>query len=111
MIESVLFFVGLIPALFILFAIGIQYQNTKLPKPLIYILMVVAMIGAIVDIIANYTTFTLIFMEAPRKGEFTFSERLYRLQNNTDWRGFLARPICVILNKIAPVIHIKPNPN
>lgn len=89
--------------LLICYAIGIQYQRGGWCKPLGLLLIP----GFLLDLVLNYTTLAVLTWDRPRKGEFTFSKRLYRLQSNTDWRGNVARPICLILNKIAPKVHIK----
>lgn len=89
--------------LLFLYSVGIQYQRGGLFKPLGVLLIP----GFLLDLALNYTTLAALTWDWPRAGEFTFSKRLYRLQSNADWRGAVARPICLVLNKIAPKTHIR----
>jgi hypothetical protein len=62
----------------------------------------------IIDVILNFTELAILTLDIPKKGEWTFSKRLTRLQYNTDWRGDFARYLSGCLNQIAPSgIHIK----
>ena len=68
-----------------------------------------AVIAAVVDVIANYTELALYTMDFPRKGELTFSQRLYRLQGIPDWRGAVANKVIPILNYFDPSgVHVQP---
>lgn len=67
-----------------------------------------AIAAFVVDVLANYTELALLMWDFPRSGEYTFSNRLYRLQSNKDWRGTPARYISRVLNAIAPSgVHIQ----
>ena len=50
-----------------------------------------ACIVFLIDILANYTELALLTWDWPRKGEYTFSTRLARLQFDTGWRGRIAK--------------------
>jgi hypothetical protein len=71
--------------LLILYPVVIQYER----KGWWYLLAPLAIIAYVVDVIANYTELSLIY-GWPRKGEFTLSNRLWRLSNIPGWRGDLA---------------------
>ena len=91
--------------LWLLYPLAIQYQRGGVWL----ILAPVAIIAFIVDVLANYTELVLLFGDTPRRGEYTFSNRLFRLQTGTGWRGDLARYIVRVLNAIAPSgLHIRP---
>lgn len=91
--------------LWLLYTPAIQYQRGGF-----WLLFAPFAIAAfLVDVLANYTELALLMWDFPRPGEYTFSNRLYRLQSNQDWRGVPARYIVRVLNAIAPSgIHIKP---
>ena len=88
----------------LLFPIAIQYErggwwNVVLPVTLLTIF---------VDVVANWTELSLLLLEWPKAHEYTFSDRLERLVFDGGWRGELARPIAMTLNRIAPShSHIK----
>lgn len=82
----------------LIYPITIQYERGGIFK-IFYIAVIPALL---IDVLANYTELSLVFWELPRKGEWTFSTRLIRLQYRTDWRGNFARPIARVLNYIAP---------
>lgn len=87
-----------------LYFLGIQYERGGLWR----IMAVFAVVGLVIDVILNYTELALLTLDFPRKGEYTFSTRLQRLQYNTDWRGDIARPIASLLDALAPSgQHIK----
>lgn len=87
----------------LLFPFAIQYERGGWWR----VLAPITLLTVIVDVAANYTELALLTWDHPRPGEHTFSQRLYRLQFNTDWRGSLARPIVDALNYFAPIQHIK----
>ena len=91
--------------LWLLYTPAIQYQRGGLW----HILAPFAILAFVVDVLANYTELALLTWDFPRSGEYTFSNRLYRLQGNEDWRGKPARYIVRVLNAIAPSgLHISP---
>jgi hypothetical protein len=84
--------------LIVFYCVGIQYERGGLW----YICLPIALIGLVVDVIANYTELALITLDFPKFGEWTFSKRLSRLQYNEGWRGNFARYLAKCLNTIAP---------
>ena len=81
-----------------LYSLGIQYERGGMWL----LFSVFGVVGLVLDILLNYTELSILTLDFPKKGEFTFSKRLSRLQYNTDWRGTLARYIAKGLNSIAP---------
>jgi len=72
------------------------------------IFWVFGLVALPVDIILNFTELALVTLDFPKRSEWTFSTRLFRLQYNTDWRGDMARYFVKVLNAIAPSgLHIK----
>lgn len=43
------------------------------------------------DVALNFTVFALVTLDFPRRGEWTFSQRLNRLAQDTGWRGGISR--------------------
>ena len=82
----------------ILYPIAIQYER----KGWWYIVLPITLFALIIDVIANHTELVLLTWDYPRKGERTFSDRLLRLQHNTDWRGGIARVVVAYCNYWAP---------
>ena len=95
----------------VLYAIGIQYQRESLPQWLRDVCLGVASLALVLDVLLNWTLFSLYLWELPRwkdgeiKPEYTFSDRLERLVLTNGWRGAVARPIALMLNWIAPPGH------
>ena len=95
----------------VLYAVGIQYQRESLPQWLRDVCSGVAVFGLVLDVLLNWTLFSLYLWELPRWGkgqpkpEYTFSDRLERLWSDATWRGKVARPIALLLNWIAPRKH------
>lgn len=88
--------------LWVLYPIAIQYERGGWW----YLVAPITFIAWVVDVIANCTELSLLFLEFPR--EPTFSQRLSRLVRSTGWRSDLARRIAPVLNQIAPSgSHIK----
>ncbi len=54
------------------------------------------------SLVVNFTWFTLLLWELPRKGEATTSQRCERLVHRADWRGALARGIARYTNYFDP---------
>lgn len=61
----------------------------------------------ILDIIANHTELALLTWDWPRPGEYTFSQRLARLQHDKD-RKFWTEPLIAYLDYFDPTgKHVK----
>ena len=56
----------------------------------------------VLDVVCNYTDLALITGDFPRNGEYTFSQRLVRLQIGTRWQRFVARVTIPYLNFFDP---------
>lgn len=84
--------------LWIFYPIAVQYARGGWWR-LCYI---VALPTLIIDVVANYTELALLTLDFPKRGEWTFSKRLSRLQHNDGWRGEFACYIVPILDKISP---------
>lgn len=115
-----MFFVGLPMALFFAYAIGVQYERERWPGwlPLLrgrrfpvllrVICAIVAAVGLLIDVLANWSVLALYLWEWPRRipwvpnTEWTFSTRLERLVLERGWRARIAWPIAHTLNWIAP---------
>ena len=54
-------------------------------------------IALILDVLLNFTVFAVLTWDFPRKGEWTFSQRLARLVRDTGWRGKLSNWIAASL--------------
>lgn len=81
-----------------LYFISIQHERGGL-----WLLLIpIALFSLVIDVILNYTELSVLTCDFPKKGEWTFSKRLSRLQHNTDWRGDFARYLANCLNQIAP---------
>lgn len=59
-------------------------------------------LAALVDVVLNYSEWTLMFWEKPGKGQYTVTKRLSALKPNQTWKGSVARYVCPILDQIAP---------
>ena len=84
--------------LFLLFPLAVQYERGGWFR----IVAPITFIALLIDVLANYTELALLTWDFPRRGEYTFSNRLRRLQYNNDWRGVLARPVVRFLIWIMP---------
>ncbi len=95
-----------IPLLWVLYAVGIQYQRGGWWR----VFLLAALPALILNVVLNYSLLALLLWDWPRRGEWTFSTRLRRLQHNTDWRGVVAYYIKLhLLDPFDPDgIHIKP---
>lgn len=83
----------LIVAMWVLYAIGIQYLRGGWWR----LLLPITVIAAILDVLLNYSLFALLTWDRPQAKELTFSQRLNRLATYIDWRGVLARWIAKYL--------------
>jgi len=95
-----------IPLLWVLYAIGIQYQRGGWWR----VCLVAALPAVVLNVVLNYTLLALITWDFPRKGEYTFSQRLARLVNSVGWRGVAAWFISrFLLDPFDPDgLHIRP---
>lgn len=84
--------------LWILYPIAIQYERGGWWRAVLPI----TAIALIVDVIANYTELALLTWDFPKAGEYTFSQRLVRLNKEEGFRGIMAQYITKILDVIAP---------
>jgi hypothetical protein len=84
--------------MFVLYAIGIQYERGGGWRAL----RVVAALALVLDLLLNFSLFALALWDWPRSGEWTFSKRLKRLNRDTGWRGRIARRITALLDRLAP---------
>jgi hypothetical protein len=81
-----------------LYFASIQYERGGLWR----LCAVFVVVGLALDVILNYTELTIFTLDFPKRGEWTFSKRLARLQYNDGWRGEFARYVAGCLNAIAP---------
>ena len=70
-----------------LYILGIQYERGGWWR----LVLPVALAAALLDVALNYTELALLTWDYPRAGEYTFSQRLQRLQSAQGWRGSAAR--------------------
>ena len=61
-----------------------------------------ALLTALIDVWCNYTELVLLTWDFPEAGEYTFSQRLVRLQTGNRWQRFVARTIIPYLNYFDP---------
>lgn len=54
-------------------------------------------IALILDVFLNFTVFAVLTWDFPKKGEWTFSQRLNRLVLSDNWRGSVARWVAASL--------------
>lgn len=81
-----------------LFPLAIQYKRGGWFLPF----MLLAGVLLVFDVLLNFTSLALLTLDVPRKGEWTFSQRLSRLIHRTDWRGNIARRVAAYLNRFDP---------
>lgn len=82
----------------ILYPLAVQYERGgywRLVAP-------VTVLALVIDVLGNHTELALLTWDWPRKGEWTFSQRLERLIRSSGWRAGIAIPIANALNWIAP---------
>lgn len=77
------------------FPLAIQHERGGVWKVLSFL----ALRTGLLDIYLNYTTFTVLFLQLPRDGEYTLSKRCERLVSDPGWRGKIARLIAWYTNK------------
>lgn len=82
----------------LLYPLAVQYERGSWWKTLLPL----TLLTLLIDIIANYTELALLTWDFPKRGEWTFSTRLKRLQTDSGWRGALAQYVVVYLNFFAP---------
>jgi len=97
-----------LPALWLLYVIGIQYQRGGWWR----LCLVAAVPALLLSVVANYSLLAILTWDWPRNGEYTFSQRLARLVDAPGWRGVLAWPIARwLLDPFDPDgVHIKSKP-
>lgn len=98
-----------VPLLWILYPIAIQYERGGWWN----ICLIVALPAWVLDVILNHTTLALLTYSFPMKRldkyEWTFSDRLARLQYGNLWKHRIARYLKRVLDPIAPSgLHIVP---
>lgn len=81
-----------------LYPLAIQYQRGGWFK----LLLPITLFALVIDVIANYTELALLTWDFPKEKEYTFSERLVRLQYDTSWSGKIAKPIVKYCNYFSP---------
>ena len=87
-----------------LYAIGIQYERGGWWR----VCYIVAWPALLLDCLLNFTELALMTLDWPRRGEWTFSTRLERLQYASGWRGSACWYLSRVLDVIAPSgIHVK----
>jgi len=92
------------PFILLLYAVGIQYKRGSLWLPVRAVCFVIAAIALMLDSIAHYTEWWLVF-GAPRPGEHTISRRLDRMEADPDEapaRREFARLLNVVLDACEP---------
>lgn len=82
----------------LLYPLAIQYERGGWWN----LCLLLAIPAAIIDVIANYTELALLTWDFPKKGEYTFSTRLVRLQEGTAWQRFIASVVIPYLNYFDP---------
>lgn len=81
-----------------LYAVGIQIER----RGWWLAVLPVTLLALLLDVVLNFTELALLTLDFPRRGEWTFSSRLVRLQHAEGWRGHVARYVARCLNAIAP---------
>ena len=76
-----------IVVMWILYAVGIQYLRGGVWRAVLPITLV----AAVLDVLLNYTLFAIMTLDFPRRGEWTFTQRLGRLVTYANWQGKAAR--------------------
>ena len=82
----------------LLYPIAIQYERGGFW----FILFPITLFALVIDLIANYTELAILTLDFPRAGEYTFSNRLVRIQNTEGWTGFVGRNVAAYCNYWAP---------
>lgn len=80
---------GMPLALWVLYIIGIQYKRGGAWRAVAPFTIV----AFLMDVFFNYTFFAALTLDYPRRGEYTFSQRLCRLVTYSNWQGSLAKKI------------------
>lgn len=90
--------------LWVFFPLCIQYKRGGWWS----VLIPLAALLFIIDLLANYTELVLMTRDWPRPGEYTFSNRLFRLQTKAGNAGDFYRWIVGMLNAATPGgLHIQ----
>jgi len=70
-----------------MYIVGIQYERGGWWR----VVAPITVAAFVLDVALNYTELRLLMWDKPREGEYTFSQRLERLQLETGLRGKVAR--------------------
>lgn len=62
----------------------------------------ITLTALVVDVVSNYSDLAVLTWDFPRRGEYTFSQRLVRLQYGNRWQRFIARAVIPYLNYFDP---------
>ncbi len=81
----------------LLYPLAVQYEARKW-----YWLAPLSLFTLLLDVVSNYTDLAFITWDFPRKGEWTFSQRLARLQHGNPWQRFVAKVVIPYLNFFHP---------
>lgn len=82
----------------VLYPLAIQYERGGRCR---WLLLVYAAAG-LLSVLVNFTWFSLVCWETPRKREITTSQRCERLVFDPGWRGSIARAIARFTNRFDP---------
>ena len=82
----------------ILYPLAIQYERGGWWR----VVAPVTLIALVIDVIANHTELAILTLDFPKSGEWTFSQRLNRLNNDHGWRGVAGRFITNYLDFFDP---------
>ena len=80
----------------LLYPLAVRYKQNKW-------WLLVTMPALLLDVVANYTELAILTLDFPRRGEFTFSTRLIRLQEGTRWQRYVASKVIPYLNRYDPL--------
>ena len=102
-------FLGLPLLMLMLYVVGIQFERPTLWTPLRYICVPVALIALFLDVILNWSLFSVYLRQWPEYEitdtvqcvEWTFSERINRLCLERSWQGRMSLAIGRFLNFFA----------
>lgn len=90
--------------LWIFFPLFIQYKRGGWWS----VLLPFAALLFVIDVLANYTELVVVTCDWPRRGEYTFSNRLFRLQSQVGGMGDFYCWIVGMLNAATPGgLHIQ----
>lgn len=82
----------------LLYPLAIQYERQGWWR----IVAPITLLALLIDVIANHTELALLTWDWPRKGEWTFSQRLKRLRFCMNWRADIANIVIPYLDFFDP---------